>query len=124
MSEQHETRARAVKIIVGICFAFIVIAYLPLAYYRIRSLVHSLGDSTVIVEKRTQQLWEGDVEEKLKAAAVQTKEQWKTLQEYQASTQQINQFANEVQRAVTEQTLTATSTESDSSSQSDSQTIQ
>ncbi|MBI2484105.1 hypothetical protein HYV71_02890 [Candidatus Uhrbacteria bacterium] len=112
MTDQHEKRARTVKIIVGICFAFIVIAYMPLAYTRVRSLVQSLGDSTVNVEQGAQRLWKGDVEEKLKSAASMTKEQWLLLQEYQATAQQISEFADEVRRAADEQVTGATSTES------------
>lgn len=113
MPQQHETRARTVKIIVGICFAVIVFAYLPLAYYRIHSLFQSLGQSSAAAEYRAQQLFSGDVSEKLQAAATKTKEQWQVLQQYQAETQQVIQFTDEVQRAVSQRALSATSTPSD-----------
>jgi len=120
MQDSHEKRARIVKIIVGICFALILIAYLPLAFGRIQSLFQSLGQASATAEERTQQLWGGGVSEKFKAAAQQTQEQWQAFQEFQAnqkqsqsnetSTNAIIEFTQEVQRAVTDQTAGSSTT--------------
>ncbi|MBI4250019.1 hypothetical protein HY622_00305 [Candidatus Uhrbacteria bacterium] len=120
MQDSPEKRAKAVKIIVGICFALILVAYLPLAFGRIKALFHSLGQASATAEERTQQLWGGGVSEKFKAAAQRTQEQWSAFQEFQANQKQsqsdetspneIIEFTQEVQRAVADQTASSSAT--------------